>query len=397
MSRPIIENDEPVSADGRHSRLALRDWAFLGVLLAVVTFFVADWRGAFQIDYHLFSYQFTGLDWLFVYAFTVLVFYLLVPLAVERDRTRTYWQRLRKDRWATTSFVVLVGFALLGLFGPLVFHPERALFGEMGPYGVPITQPPVGFSIFRGGTCAGPTIDGRCFGSWQYPLGTTPGANDVFGMIVAGTRVALQISAVCVALIVPLATVVGTTAATYGGRIDEVLMRYVDIQQSIPAFFVIILAQEALGYINESTGGSLLLVVLVFGLMSWGGVARIIRSEALELKDRSHVHAARIAGMSRLEIVRTHIVPNTFSAIATAVTVQIGWLLLLETTLSFLGIGSKIHPSWGYVMTTSARSGYFPTYHWWGVVFPTLALLVAVIALQTFGDAIPDVTDPRMK
>ncbi|WP_137285539.1 ABC transporter permease [Halorussus salinisoli] len=398
MSRPSITNAELADPDERRSRLVLRDWAFLGVLLALVILFVADLKGVYQIDYALFSYDFTGLDWLFLYALDVLVFYFVVPLAVERERTRAYWRRLREDVWATASFVFLVAFVLLGLFGPLVFHPERAVFGEAGPYGIPITQPPVGFEIYKiGGTCVGPTIDGHCHGTWQYPLGTTPGKKDVVGMIVAGTRVALEISAICVALIVPLATVVGTTAATYGGRVDEFLMRYVDIQQSIPAFFVIILAQEILAYTNKSTGGSLLLIVLVFGLMNWGGVARIIRSEALELQEHAYVRVAKSAGATRFGIVRTHIVPNTLSAIFTAVTVQISWLLLLETTLSFLGIGSKIHPSWGYVMTTSVRSDFFPTYYWWGVLFPTIALVATVIALQVLGDALRDVTDPRME
>ncbi|WP_132059831.1 ABC transporter permease [Halorussus amylolyticus] len=397
MSRPIIANEEVADADGRDSRLARRDWAFLGVLAVLTVLLVADWRGAFRVDYVLFSYDFTGLDWLFVYALAVLAFYFVLPLAIKRRRTAAYWRRLRADRWATASFVVLVAFVLLGLFGPLVFHPDRPVFGEMGPYGVPLTQPPVGFDILWGGPCAGAEIDGRCHGTWQYPLGTTPGGKDVVGMIVAGTRVALEISVICVALLVPLATVVGTTAATYGGRVDEFLMRYVDIQQSIPAFFVIILAQETLGYINKDTGGSLLLVVLVFGFMNWGGIARIVRSEALELQEQSHVHAARIAGMSEFRIVRTHVVPNALSTIFTAVTVQISWLLLLETTLSFLGIGSKVHPSWGYVMTTSARSDFFPTHHWWGVLFPAIVLAVAVVALQILGDALRDVTDPRMK
>jgi peptide/nickel transport system permease protein len=395
MSRPTVTNEELADADDRRSRLALRDWAFFGTLLGLVALFVADWHGAYHADVAVFSYDFTGLDWLFVYAVVVLAFYFVVPLANHRDRTRAYWRRLRADAWATASFFVLVAFVLVGLFGPLVHHPEQAVFGELGPYGVRITQPPVGFDIYRGGSCVGPVIDGRCHGTWQHPLGTTPGGRDVVGMIVAGTRVAVQISAVCVALIVPLATAVGTVAATYGGRVDEFLMRYVDLQQSIPAFFVIILAQEALGFIKTSTGGSLLLVVLVFGLLNWGGVARIIRSEALQLKEQPYVRAARSAGASRLEIARTHIVPNTFNAIFTAVTVQISWLLLLETTLSYLGIGSKIHPSWGYVMTTSARTDFFPTYHWWGVLFPALALGVVVIALQILGDALRDVTDPR--
>jgi len=395
MSQPTITSEELADADGRRSRLRRRDWGFLGVLLALVVLFLADWRGAYQADLAVFSYDFKGLDWLFLYAVDVLAFYFVVPLAVNRDRTRAYWRRLRADRWATASFFVLVGFTLIGLFGPFFFHPDQPVFGEAGPYGVPITQPPVGFGIFRGGVCAGAQIDGFCHGTWKYPLGTTVGGKDVVGMIVAGARVAVQISAICVALIVPLATAVGTTAATYGGRVDEFLMRYVDFQQSVPAFFVIILAQEAVAFTQGNTGGSLLLVVLVFGLMNWGGVARIIRSEALELKEQPYVRAAESAGASKFAIVRKHIVPNTFNAIFTALTVQIAWLLLLETTLSYLGIGSKIHASWGYVMTTSARADFFPTYHWWGVVFPTIALAAVVISLQVLGDALRDVTDPR--
>jgi peptide/nickel transport system permease protein len=393
-----MTNEKLADPDSRRFRLALRDWAFIGVLLALVALFVADLKGMYQVDRALFSYDFTGLDWLFLYALDALTFYFVVPLAVNRERTLAYWRRLRKDRWATASFVVIVAFVLLGLFGPLVFHPDRPFFGETGPYGIPLTQPPVGFEIIKiGGSCVGTMVDGHCSGTWQYPLGTTAGGKDVLGMIVAGTRVAVQISAICVALIVPLATVVGTTAATYGGRVDEFLMRYVDIQQSIPAFFVIIIAQESLAYVNENAGGSLLLIVLVFGLMNWGGVARIVRSEALELRERSFVRAARSAGASEFEIVRAHIVPNTLSAVFTAVTVQISWLLLLETTLSFLYIGSMTNPSWGYVITTSVYNDFFPTYHWWGFVFPTIALAVVVIALQILGDALRDVTDPRME
>lgn len=395
MSQPTVTSEELADADGQQSRLRLRDWGFLVVLVALVGLYLADSRGVYQADLAVFSYDFKGLDWLFLYAVDVLFFYLVVPLSLNRDRTRAYWRRLRADRWATASFGVLAAFTLVGLLGPLVHSPDQAVFGSTGPYGVPIAQPPVGLSVNRGGFCAGKSVGGWCHGTWMHPFGTTPGGKDVVGMIVAGTRVAVQISAICIALIVPLATAVGTTAATYGGRVDEFLMRYVDLQQSIPAFFVIIIAQEALAYTNEDTGGSLLLVVLVFGLMNWGGVARIIRSEALELKEQPYVRAAESAGASKFAIVRSHIVPNTFNAIFTALTVQIAWLLLLEATLSYLGIGSKIHASWGYVMTTSIQADFFPTYHWWGVVFPAIALGLVVVAFQVLGDALRDVTDPR--
>ncbi|UPV98763.1 ABC transporter permease [Halorussus gelatinilyticus] len=395
MSRPTVTEAELADADGGRSRLARRDWAFLAVLAVLVVAFLADWRGVYQTDRFVFDADLTGLDWLSLYAADVLGFYFCLPLAADRERTVGYLRSVRENRLATASLGVLVAFAVVGLVGPLFFRPDQAVFGQTGGYGVPIGQPPVGFDVFRSGYCRGPKIDGYCHGTWAHPFGTTPGGKDVFGMVVAGARVALQISAVCVALVVPLATAVGTVAATYGGRIDEVLMRYVDLQQSIPAFFVIILAQQALGFINESFGGSLLLIVLVFGLMNWGGVARIVRSEALQLQEQVYVQAARSAGASTFDVVRSHVVPNTLNAVFTALTVQIGWLLLLEASLSFIGIGSATHPSWGYVLTTSVRNGFFPTFYWWGALFPTLALGVVVVAFQTLGDALRDVTDPR--
>lgn len=396
-SSPTVTDEELATADGNRTLLSWRDWAFLAVLVALVVAFLADWRWGYNPDSVVFNVQFTGLDWLSLYAGDVLVFYFLVPLAADRTRTLGYLRTLRKDRWATASLGVLTVFTLVGLFGPLVFNPEQAAFGKTDAYGVPIGQPPVYTDVYRGGYCVAEKVGGYCSGTWKHPLGTTPGGKDVLGMVVAGSRVAVQISAVCVALVVPLATAVGTLAATYGGRVDEVLMRYVDLQQSIPAFFVIILAQQALGFINASYGGSLLLIVLVFGLMNWGGIARIVRSEALALQEKVYVKSAKSAGASTFGIVRTHIVPNTMNAIFTALTVQIGWLLLLETTLSFLGIGSATHPSWGYVMTTSIRNAFFPTFYWWGVLFPAIALGAVVVSLQTLGDALRDVTDPRVE
>ena len=357
MSRPTVTDAELADADGGPSRLARRDWAFLAVLALLVAAFLADWRGVYQADRLVFDADLKGLDWLSLYAADVLGFYFCLPLATDRERTVGYLRRIRENRLATASLGLLVAFVLVGLVGPLVFRPDRAVFGQTGGYGVPIGQPPVGFDVFRSGYCLGPKVDGFCHGTWKHPLGTTPGGKDVFGMIVAGSRVAVQISAVCVALVVPLATTVGTVAATYGG--------------------------------------SLLLIVLVFGLLNWGGIARIVRSEALQLQEQVYVQAARSAGASTFEVVRRHVVPNTLNAVFTALTVQIGWLLLLEASLSFLGIGSATHPLWGYVLTTSVRNGVFPTFYWWGALFPTLALGLVVVAFQTLGDALRDVTDPR--
>lgn len=377
-------------------RLGGRDRAFLVVLAALVALVAAEQFAVYDVDGALFDAQLRALDWLFLYALAVVAFYVVAPLAADPGRARGYWRQIRANRWATASLGVVVAWVAFGVVGPEVLSADEPLFGAPGRYGVPIGQPPVGFSVLETAvtSCAGEVVDGRCHGTWQYPFGTSIAGKDVLAMTAIGARVAFQIATVTVAIIVPLATVVGTTAATYGGRVDEFLMRYVDVQQSIPAFFVIILAQQAISYVTEGWGGSLLLIVVVFGLMNWGGVARIVRAEALEIAQRDYVQAARSAGASRFDVVRSHVVPNALPAVLTAVTVQIGWLILLEATLAYLGFSPAEYETWGYTMQTN-MGGAYPTTNWWGVLYPGVVLALVVVAVQVLGDALRDVTDPR--
>lgn len=382
---------------GGQRLLTRRDRVLLAVVAGLVAAFVADWRGLVPVETLLFGWRLGGLDWLFLLASAVFLAYFVVPLWANPRRTMGYWRRLRRDPFTLASLLVLVAMGLLGLVGPALFPPDRPPFGgTVGPYGIPVAQPPVGFSVPADavGFCEGRVAGGRCHGSWTYPLGTTIGGKDVFGMTVAGARVALEAAVVTAALMGPLATLVGTVAGTVGGAVDEVLMRVVDLQLSIPAFFLVIVAE---GTVEMQTGiGSLLVVVLVFGLFSWGGAARVVRSTAKQHQAAGFVRAAQVAGGSRLWVVRTHVVPNVFNVVVTAVTLQIAWLVLLEATLSFLQIGSGVRPSWGYVVTTSVSVDAFPTLLWWGVLFPTLALGATVVALQVLGDGLRDVLDPRL-
>lgn len=382
---------------GGERLLTRRDRAFLVAVAGLLAAFLADWRGVMPVDSLLFGWQLGGLDWLFLFASAVFMAYLVVPLLANPGTTRLYWRRLGRDPFAVASLLVLLAMGLLGLVGPALFPPDSPPFGgAVGPYGIPVAQPPVGFSVPADavGFCEGQVRDGRCHGTWTYPLGTTIGGKDVFAMTVAGARVALEAAVVTAALMGPLATLVGTVAGTVGGAVDEVLMRLVDLQLSIPAFFLVLVAE---GTVEMQSGtGSLLVVVLVFGLFSWGGAARVVRSSAKKHSDAGFVRAAQVAGGSRLWVVRRHVVPNVFNAVVTAVTIQIAWLVLLEATLSFLEIGSGVRPSWGYVVTTSVNVRAFPTLLWWGVLFPTLALGATVVALQVLGDGLRDVLDPRL-
>ncbi|WP_115864693.1 ABC transporter permease [Halorussus litoreus] len=388
--------DELADRDGRRVGFATRDRIFLAVLAALAAVFAVDWFGVYQADAHLLDSQLRGLDWLFLYALAVVAFYVVAPLAADRERALGYWRQIRESRWATASVGVLVVWLLFAIVGPEVLDPGEPLYGSPGRGGVMIGQPPIGFSVVETAVhdCAGRMANGRCHGTWHYPFGTSMAGEDVMAMTAIGARVAFQIATITVAIIVPLATVVGTIAATYGGKVDEFLMRYVDVQQSIPAFFVIILSQEAISYVTQGWGGSLLLIVVVFGLMSWGGVARIVRAEALEITQRDYVRAAKSAGASRFDVVRTHVVPNALPAVLTAVTVQIGWLILLEATLAYLGFFPADYQTWGYVMKTN-MGGAYPTTNWWAVLYPAAFLGLVVVSVQVLGDALRDVTDPR--
>jgi peptide/nickel transport system permease protein len=276
----------------------------------------------------------------------------------------------------------LVGFFLIGIFGPaLVGRPEGEFLARH--------QPPYGLAVSESKVieCIGPVSDGMCHGTLAHPLGTTGFNQDVRAVTVESTQVALQVSVVTARLVVPSATAVGTGAAQFGGWVDELLMRYVDIQQTIPPFFVYIVAQFLIG-------PSLLLIVGIFGLLNWGGTARLVRSEALAKREAEYVLAARSAGSSSLRTVRKHIVPNVSNTVLTAVTLQMPALIVIEATLSYLGIGPDGVGSWGNIIFHGMEN--FPIY-WWVAVFPVLAILVTVVAFYVLGDALRDTLDPRLR
>ncbi|WP_276302318.1 ABC transporter permease [Halorussus lipolyticus] len=336
----------------------------------------------------------TALDWLSLVGVAAFACYVVAPLAQNRHLTRRYWRQLRRDRLAVASLCWLVFFALFALVGPVILgDPETAPMGmgaTEGRYGIPIYQPPVGFGVSEYATpvCSGPISGGKCWGTLLHPLGTTNTGKDVLAFVARGARIELQLAFVAGSILVPIATVVGTVSAQFGGRVDSLLMRYVDLQQVIPAFFVYLVAQFLYG-------GSLLLMVVVFGLLNWGGVARLVRSEALKKRETGYVKAAQAAGSGRLAVVRRHLMPNVSNAVVTAITLQIPMLLVIETTLSYLGLGPMQGQSWGYLIETNIHDANFPTLGWWSVAAPVGFLVATVVSLNLLGDALRDVLDPR--
>jgi peptide/nickel transport system permease protein len=220
-----------------------RTWAFIASLVGIVVLF---WYDYFVITgyeptigwWNTPHWDFTRLDWLFVPSMLVLLFYGLVPLAQDRGQTLRYWRRLRGNRLAVASLLYLLAFSFLGAFGPLLLgDPKIDLAVKF--------QPPLFFGVSGGNVApnrvsgmSGPARAPWCTGSLQFPLGTDGSGKDLVNLIVSGMRVSLLVAVVTSMLIIPLATAVGTVAGYAGGWVDDILMRYVDVQQTVPAFVV---------------------------------------------------------------------------------------------------------------------------------------------------------------
>lgn len=362
--------------------------------------------GLFAYDYYVLpqayalvgSYSPGRLDWLALFAALVVAFFGVVPLASNRRLARHYWRRFRRDRVAVAAAAYLLVFVFLGMLGPQLWGaPSIAPKGHsVAGRGPPPGLPPFWMGVEESKLfyCATDVVDGKCQGALLHPLGTTPDGKDVLAFVLAGMQVALQVAVITAAIIVPIATAVGTVAAYYGGRVGGVLMRYVDLQQAIPAFIVYLLVQYLYG-------PSLVAIVLLFGLLDWGRIARRVRGDALRHRDAGFVSAARDAGATPLDAVRRHMVPNVANTVAAGLAVQIPFIVIMEATFAYLGYVNSEVPSWGYAIKVGlAANTAIPDagavgWAWWGYVFPIVALLVTIVAMSAVGDALHDAIEPR--
>jgi len=281
-----------------------------------------------------------------------------------RTPTQIFWTKFKKHKLALLSAAYLLLLVVVAIFAPTIapYDPNEINTQILPSAGVPL----------------GP--------SWSHPFGTDDLGRDYFSRAIVSTRISLSVGLVSVGISLGVGTFVGAVSGYAGGRVDEVLMRLVDLILTFPSFFLILTIQSMLE-------PSIYNVMVVIGLVSWATIARLVRGEVLAIKNEDYIEAARALGLPDSRIIRKHILPQVSAVLIVAATIGLPAAILTESALSFLGLG--VQPptaSWGNMLQDA--DVYMRT-AWWMGFFPGLLISLTVLAFNFLGDGLRDALDPK--
>jgi peptide/nickel transport system permease protein len=284
---------------------------------------------------------------------------------LRRTKSSAVYRLLRQ--FPIVPVLLLLPVIVCGIFGPLFYpHDPTAMNLSMS------LRPP--------GWASG--------GDWSYFLGTDNMGRDLLSRLIEGARISLMVAVFGVCIAGFFGVAMGMIAGYFEGKVDNVIMRIVDTQMSIPAILLIILLAAVLG-------GGLATIIIAVSLVFWTTYARVIRGETLSIKQRDFVALAKVTGCKDGRILRKHIFPNLFNTVMVLATLQLGRAIIIEAGITFLGLG--IQPpatAWGLIISDGRI--YMST-AWWVPTFAGIAIMITVLGANLFGDWLRDKLDPRLR
>lgn len=294
---------------------------------------------------------------------------------------RDAWRRLLKNRLAVFGMIVVAIITLASLFGPFIIKQITGLTPDYIPADSaqiksipPFVAPDGSFS-------------------WRHPMGTDNQGRDLLARVLQGGQISLMVGVISTLMSLVIGVSYGAIAGYLGGRIDNVMMRLVDVLYSLPYIIIVIVLLSM--FRSQTARGQLVLLFVALGSVSWLTMARIVRGQVLSLKNQEFVLAARATGVSTPRIIFRHIVPNTLGPVIVYATLTIPTVMLTEAFLSFLGFG--VQPplaSWGSLATDGIQNiAIFP----WQLIFPGVTMGLTLFSLNFFGDGLRDALDPQMR
>jgi len=295
---------------------------------------------------------------------------------------RDAWRRLLKNKLAVFGLIVVVLITIVSIVGPLLI---KKIFGFTPDY-IPSEHQELvkSFPPFKG-------PHGEF--TWTHPMGTDNAGRDQLARVLQGGQISLFVGIIATIVSLLIGVSYGAVAGYLGGRIDDLMMRIVDVLYSLPYIIVVIVLLAM--FRSQTPRGQLTLLFIALGSVSWLTMARIVRGQVLSLKNQEFVMAARATGVSATRIIFRHLVPNTLGPVIVYATLTIPQIMLSEAFLSFLGLGVQAPlASWGSLAADGVQNiAIFP----WQLIFPGVTMALTLFSLNFLGDGLRDALDPQMR
>lgn len=281
----------------------------------------------------------------------------------KRSQWREVWRMLKKNKMALVGLGILVILVLLALFADVIADYDTVVIKQ--------------------------NLANRLKGpSAEHWLGTDEFGRDIFARLVHGARVSLKVGIIAVGISIILGGILGALAGFYGGRIDNIIMRIMDVFLAVPSILLAIAIVSALG-------PSIINLMVAISISSVPRYARIVRASVLSIRDQEFVEAARAIGANNARIIFRHIIPNSLAPVIVQGTLGVASAILSIAGLSFIGLGIQPPaPEWGSMLSGGRQ---YLRYAWWVTTFPGVAIMITILSLNLLGDGLRDALDPRLK